>query len=192
MDEPKTEKAGADSGNRIRTYVALALVGIAAVLLVAWLASGDDDSSKGAKGDSTAAEIVTVDSLRETAASRDTPIYWAGERQGTELELSQPDQDRTYVRYLTDGAKAGDPRGDFLTIGTYASANPVAALRRQGNRSDGVLGKAPGGATVYFNRKQPQSVYLAFPGVDAQIEVYDPKFNEALRLVNSGQIVPSE
>jgi hypothetical protein len=187
MDKPKTETLGDGTSKRIRSYIALALVGVAAILLVVWLTSGNDDSSK---GDSGAAEIVSVNSLRDAVAGGDTPVYWAGEQQGTEVELSQPGEGRTYVRYLTGGAKAGDPRADFLTVGTYAHAEPVAALRRQGREPGGVLGSAPGKAVVYFNRDQPNSVYLAYPGVDVEIEVFDPNFTRALQLVNSGQIVP--
>lgn len=186
MDKPKAENSR-DAGIRVRTYIALALVGVALVLLIVWLAGGDDDSSEGSSGK---AEIVSTDALHDAADDRDAPIYWAGERQGAELELSEPDENRTYVRYLTDGAKAGDPKPDYLTIGTYAADNPEAELRRQGKEPEGVLGKAPGGATVYFNRSRPLSVYVAFPGVDTQIEVYDPRFRQALQLVNSGQIVP--
>jgi len=187
MEKPK---AGGDAAQKNRVRIGAALVAIVAVALVAWLALGGGDDSDSASN-STETEIVTVGSLSETSASLATPIYWAGERQGTELELSRPDASRAYVRYLTDGAKAGDPQADFLTVGTYAAADPVAVLRRQGKQPNGVLGKAPGGATVYFDRSQPRSVYLAFPGVEAQIEVYDPNFRQALRLVNSGQIVPS-
>ncbi len=186
MDKPKAEKPGAD-GNRLRTYIALALVGVAAILLVVWLTSGDDGSPESNSGQ---AEIVGADDLRDAAEDRDLPIYWAGERQGTELELSEPDENRTYVRYLTDGAEAGDAKPDYLTVGTYAAEDPVADLRRQGKEPEGVLGTAPGGATVYFNRAQPLSIYVAFPEVDAQVEVYDPRFRQALQLVNSGQIVP--
>ncbi|HET6998439.1 MAG TPA: hypothetical protein VFI03_07590 [Solirubrobacterales bacterium] len=190
MDKPKAEKSGGDAGNKVRNYIALGLVALAVVLFVVWLVSGDDDSSS-SSSDSGEAAIVSVDELREESAEG-TPIYWAGERQGTELELSRPDAQRTYVRYLTDGAKAGDQRPNFLTIGTYESADPVAELQRQGKEDGAVLGKAPGGATVYFNSAQPQSVYVAFADVDAQIEVFDPNFKQALQLVNSGQIVPSD
>jgi len=188
MDKPKAEQS---SGNRARTYIAAGLVLVAAVLLVAWLASGDDGDSSASDSASTAPAIVSSEALEE-AADGDAPIYWAGERQGTELELSRPDAERTYVRYLTDGAKAGDPRPDFLTVGTYAAADPVAELRRQGKQPNGVLGTAPGGAIVYFDRSEPLSVYVAFPGEDVQVEVFDPNFNQALRLVNSGQIVPAD
>lgn len=202
MEKPKdgtsggNAKPGGDS-NKTRTYVALALVVVAAVMLIVWLASGDDDSSENSSGQSSGgparkAKVVSVDALRGAASGRELPIYWAGARQGTELELSEPDASRAYVRYLTDGAKAGNKQPDYLTVGTYASDDPVAELRKQGKEPGGILGTAPGGAVVYFNRSKPLSVYVAFPGIDAQVEVYDPAFNQALRLVNSGQIVPVE
>jgi len=186
MDKPKAEQPGTDT-NRIRSYIALALVGLAAILLIAWLVSGDDDSSSNGSGEP---EIVSVEGLEDAVADEAEPVYWAGEQDGTELELSQPEEGRNYVRYLTDGAEAGDERAEFLTVGTYAQPDAVRALRRQAEEANGVLGTAPGEGVVYFNRDQPTSVYLAYPGVDVQIEVFDPSFTRALQLVNSGQIVP--
>jgi hypothetical protein len=188
IDDAKTSPRRAEPGGtrkRAERIAALLALILAALVVVLALVGGDssDDSSGGA------AEIVTVDSLREAAEDGATPIYWAGPQGGGELELSRPDASRTYVRYLTGGAKAGDPTSDFLTVATYAHDEPVAALRRQGREPGGVLASAPGGATVYFSRNQPRSVYLAYPGVDVQIEVYDPDFKHALELVNSGQIV---
>jgi hypothetical protein len=185
MDKPKAGDPGTDT-TKIRTYIALALVGLAAILLVVWLFSGDDDNSPDA---SAVAQIVSAEELEEAVEDEAQPVYWAGEEEGTELELSQPEAGRTYVRYLTEGAEAGDQRAEFLTVGTYHQPDAVAALRRQAKESDGVLATAPGKAVVYFNRDQPVSVYLAYPGVDVQIEVFDPSFTRALQLVNSGQIV---
>lgn len=165
----------------------LALIGIVAAGFVVLLLLDDETTS-----DSAAAEVVSVASLREAAEEADTPIYWAGAQAGTELELSTPDETSTYVRYLTGSAEPGDDSGAFLTVGTYATPDPVAELRRQGEEPGGVLGSAPGGATVYFDSNRPQSVYLAYPGAKAQIEVYDPDFKRALQIVNSGQVVPAE
>ncbi|HEX5927968.1 MAG TPA: hypothetical protein VFY48_01090 [Solirubrobacterales bacterium] len=187
MDNAKAEKTGTDT-NKVRSYIALALVGLAAVLLVAWLVSGDDDDSSAT--DSGAATIVSAEELEDAVADDAEPVYWAGEQEGAELELSRPEEGRTFVRYLTDGADAGDPRAEFLTVGTYVQPEAVKALRGQAKEANGVLGTAPGKGVVYFNRDQPASVYLAYPGVDVQIEVFDPSFTRALQLVNSGQIVP--
>jgi hypothetical protein len=150
---------------------------------------GGSDSESKQQASSGAAEVVNADSLRQASSAGATSIYWAGEQEGTELELSQPDRGRTYVRYLTGDAEAGDKRADFLTVSTYVQPNAVDVLRRQGKRSGGTIGHAPGNATVYFDRNDPRSVYLAYPGSSVEVEVYDPSFERALRLVNSGQIV---
>jgi len=171
--------------NPIRVGVAIAALVAAFAILVLLLTAGGDSSDRASDG----AEIVSVNGLREVSAQKPTPIYWAGERAGTEIELSQS-SGRAYVRYLTGGAEAGDPRATFLTVGTYEQPDSVAALRSRGHEPGGVLAKAPGGGTIYFDRDQPHSVYLAYPGVRAEIEVYDPDFKTALKLVDAGQVVP--
>jgi hypothetical protein len=172
-----------------RTFAKFRPAGLLVIALAIWFVLGGCGSEKGSDTSSDGGEIVSVESLRSAVADRTTPVYWAGEQQGAELELSLDGADRTYVRYLTGGADAGDRRPDFLTVGTYAQANAVATLRQQGQKPGGVLRRAPGNATVYFDQADPGSVYLAYPGVPVEIEVYDPNFRHALQLVNSGQIV---
>src|SRR4051794_5818723 len=92
------------SAKTVRT-IALAGLGVIAVVVGLMLILDDSDSPS----TSGAARIVTVEELQETAASGEAPIYWAGAQDEAELELSQPDAARTYVRYLTEGAEAGDP-----------------------------------------------------------------------------------
>jgi hypothetical protein len=182
---------------REHAFLGVALGVLVAAVLVFWLIlddSGSDDSGKPAETTASIpaeAEVVSVDSLTETVGGQGTPIYWAGPPQEAELELSRPEESRTYVRYLTGGAEAGDPR-PFLTVGSYEIDDPASALRRQGNRADGVVASAPEGGVVYFNRSEPKSVYLAYPGVDVQVEVFAPDFEQALQLVTGGQIVPVE
>lgn len=189
----ESSKAGGASGKESpggNLRLRLALAAVLAIGLILWIVLRDDDAGDSTNG-SGEAQVVSVEELREEAAER-SPIYWAGEQAGAELELSRPGEGRTYVRYLTGDAEAGDPQPDFLTVGTYEDENALSKLQRQGKEPGGVLAKAPGGATVYFDRNQPNSVYLAYPGVDAQIEVYDPDFERALELVNSGQIVTAD
>jgi hypothetical protein len=163
----------------------IAAMTLALALLPGCGGSGAEPDQQASLG---AAAVVSADSLREVSSEGATPIYWAGEQDGTELELSQPDRERTYVRYLTGDAAAGDKRADFLTVSTYVQPNPVAVLRRQSKRSGGTTGRAPGNATVYYDQANPSSLYLAYPGSSVEVEVYDPSFARALRLVNSGQI----
>lgn len=167
---------------------------VTALTLLAGCGGGSDSGSTTSTSQTTGpgtAQIVSADSLRETASSA-VPIYWAGERDGTELELSRPDKDRIYVRYLTGDAEAGDERADFLTIGTYAQPNAAANLRRQAKRSGGTITRAPDNATVYYDQKNPKSVYIAYPSAAVEVEAFDPSPGHALQLVESGQIVAVE
>jgi hypothetical protein len=169
------------------------LGGLIAAALIVWVAldSGDSKSDEGGSAGGGEAEIVSVASLRKAAAAQSTPIYWAGLTQGSELELSQPSADRTYVRYLPSGVEAGDPR-PFLTVGSYRFEDPTGALRSRGSQPGGVLASAPGGGVVYFDRNDPKSVYLAYPETEVEIEVFAPEIREALQLVTDGRIVPVE
>jgi hypothetical protein len=169
------------------------IAGAIVVALVAWLIF--HDSGGGSSGNETAKagepEAATVSSLQGTAAKLGTPVYWAGPQKGSELEVTESEGgERVYVRYLTGGAEIGDPRPAFLTVGTYAFKDPVKALRQQSKKPGGELSTAPGGGTVYVNGGRPQSVYVAYPGVEVEIEVYDPDPAKARDLVASGQIVP--
>jgi hypothetical protein len=183
MKKPKLGGGG-------QAHPALATAALAAITLALLLSGcGDSKRDPATQPSSSGPQIVSADSLRATAAEGSAPIYWAGEQEGTELELSRPNKDRTYVRYLTGDAKAGDRRAGFLTVSTYVQPQAVTALRRQGEEPGGEIERAPGNATVYFDRTNPGSVYLAYPGKPIEVEVYDPNFKRALRLVSAGQIV---
>ena len=190
MSDAAESKQRRPSPASTRTLRLAALIGLGVIAVVLGLMLILDDSDDSGESPNTgAARLVSVDELRDAVADGEMPIYWAGSQPEAELELSQPDATRTFVRYLTDGAEAGDPGADFLTVGTYADEHPVENLKRQGEEPGGALTTAPGNATVYFNRSDPHSVYVAYPGVAAQSEVYDPNFKRALQLVESGQIV---
>jgi hypothetical protein len=163
---------------------------VAVVSALALLAGcGGGSGSGSSQQASPGAEIVSADSLRQVASEGTTPIYWAGEQAGTRLELSRSDKTRTYVRYLTRDAEAGNKRADFLTVSTYVQPHAASSLRREGKRSGGMVARAPGGAIIYYEQDDPHSVYLAYPGTPVEVEVFDPSFKRALRLVGSGAIV---
>ena len=49
---------------------------------------------------------------------------------------------------------------------------------------------APRGAIAVYSKSRPTNIYLAYPGSDVQIEVYDPSPAQARSLVASGRVVP--
>jgi hypothetical protein len=171
-----------------QTRVGLLAVLAVAVAVIAFLliSGGDDDEGEGA----AAATIVSADELKEIAEDAERPIYWAGERPGTRLEYERTEDGLIYVRYLTDEAGVGDPSTSFLTIGTYRVGDAVEGLEKVERRPNTVRHDLPGGGLVVVNTEHPSSAYVAYPGAEEQVEVYDPDPKEAIRVATSGEVVP--
>lgn len=165
---------------------ALLAVGVA-VFLAGWLIFGGRD---GGSTEASGASSKSESELRSLAASSSTPVYWAGPREGHTYELTRTTDGRVYVRYLPEGVEVGDPRPQFLTVGTYPRPNAWAELRRASREPGAVSRRLPNDGMMVFSRTRPTSVYLGYAGGRYQIEVYAPSPGSARRLVVSGQIVP--
>ena len=160
---------------------------LAAVLLVVVLAGlvgwGLIRNSDDGSGSGSSSEVVSTAQLSQEAAD-DGPIYWVGPRSGSRLQLTRTD-DRVLLRYL--GSNGSQPP---LTVGTYPFANAADSLRARGEKAGGAWQKLKSGDVVYFNTGRPTSVYVASPGSDFEVEIFDPSPKEALQLAVSGAAVP--
>ena len=144
------------------------------------------ETSRRARG----TEAVGVAQLRNLAASVGHDVYWAGPAgAGTELELTHEADGRIFVRYLSgDGRSATLARTSRRSPPTRCRRPwPRCAKRRTARRDYPHL---PGGGLAYLNAGGPTSVYLAWPGSDYEVEVFDPSPKHALDLVLDGAIVP--
>jgi hypothetical protein len=167
---------------RLGALLALGL----ATFLVGWLIIGHgDDKSAPPTGASSSSESQ----LRDFAAKASTPIYWAGPRSGNTYELTRTTDGRVYVRYLPEGVKVGDPRPQFLTVGTYPRPNGFAELKHAAQAPGATSRKLSDGGLAVFSRGS-SSVYFGFPNGKYQVEVYTPSAGSARNLVLSGQVVP--
>jgi hypothetical protein len=137
---------------------------------------------------STKATAVTPGELGNTARTLGQPIYWAGRQSGVTYELRQEASGRIYVRYLPSGVKVG-ASGTYLTVATYPVAGAFAVTEGLGKEPGNTKRTLKGGAIAAYARSpNTTSVYVAFPGADYQIEVFDPSPGAALRVVTSGRI----
>jgi hypothetical protein len=117
-------------------------------------------------------------------------VYWAGPRERHTYELTRPTDGNVYVRYLPAGVRAGDERPDFTTVGTYPRPRALARLRALARDAQGVTFRVPHRGFAVYARGRPTSVYLAFPGEDVQVEVYDPSPQRARQIARSGRVRP--
>jgi hypothetical protein len=170
---------------RVGAVVAVAL----AVAFAAWLivrGGGDEGSSVRAP----VASAATVEQLRALPVQTGHRIYWAGSPAGFRHELTQTTDGNVYIRYLPSSTAVGTERPDYLTVGTYPRRKAFAELRGLARRSGSVSFEVPRGGLAVFSRDRPNSIYVAFPKQDLQVEVYDPSARTARRLALSGRIRP--
>jgi hypothetical protein len=169
---------------RLGALVALGLV----TFLAGWLVFGGEDKTS-PPTQAPSVRGVSEAELRDFAASSKTPVYWAGPRTGQTYELFTTSDGRVYIRYLPAGVKVGDPRPQFLTVGTYPLPNGFAAVKRVGRAPGATTRKLPGGGIAVLSSATP-SVYFAYPKAKYQVEVYAPSGSTARSLVLGGQVVP--
>jgi len=128
--------------------------------------------------------------LRELAVALRHPIYWAGPQPRFTYALTQTSEGSVYIRYLPRGASVGDRQPRYLTIGTYPQKGALAILRSTAARNHVATLRLGGGGLAMVDERHPTSVYVAYPGVDLQIEVYDATPGRARQLVTAGRIAP--
>lgn len=171
-----------------RIYLSVALAAIATVILLASCGGDSSTTSTEATTSSNAATVVPESGLLKAMKGVGYPVYWAGPRLGVEYEVSRQ-EDRVFVRYLPKGEEVESEK-KFLTVGSYKDSKALAGVRESGQKQGAILVKIKGGGTAYAEGTDATSAYMAFPGVNTQVEVFDPKPGEALRLIRSGAIVP--
>lgn len=184
---PRESRNSQGGIRRLRVGAVIAIV--LAVGLVAWLIFRDDDSSDNTP-QGPVSSAASEDQLRALPQETGQPVYWAGRRGGYTYELTRTNDGNVFIRYLPAGVQPGAQQPDYLTVGTYPRRRALAQLRRLARRQGSVDFEAPNGGLAVYSRDRPNSVYVAFPGEDVQIEVYDPRAQRARSIVREGRVRP--
>jgi hypothetical protein len=175
------------STNRVR-LAAIIAVAVAAGLL-AWLVfKGDDNQTS--EGTRAPASAVSVGELQALPNQVGHDVFWAGRKRGFKYELTQTSHGNIFIRYLSASVDVNDPRPDFVTVGTYPKRGAYGILKKVADNPGSKLHQLGGGGIAVVSNAKPNSVYVAYPGKDLQIEVYHPSPSRALRLALSGQVRP--
>jgi hypothetical protein len=170
---------------RLGAAIAVAI----AVAFVAWLLlrDGDDSDPQGAKP-----KAATIAELEQLPGEVGHSVYWAGPRAGNTYELTQTESGRIFIRYLPEGVEVGDDRPSYLSIATYPYKDAYDTLVELSRRKGSLSRKLDDGGIAVSSPKRPESVYIAYPDENLQVEVYDPSVEKARDLAFSGRVRPIE
>jgi hypothetical protein len=178
-----TSRPSLDS-QQVRSAVLVVLAIVVGVVL--WLVLGGGKHKPKIKGDTVVLQkAMKPGQLKSEAGKLGHPIYWAGPQRGATYEFTLEHNHHVLVRYLTHGAPVGVKAAKYLIVATYFYRNAYKALKTvaKGNGH-----KGPGGSFIYVRPNDPRSVLIAWPHVDYEVEVYDPRPAEAQTVANNGQI----
>jgi len=173
-----------------RTHLHLLALGLAvavSAVVVIWLLASGGSSTTPTAGDRPT--LVSQAQLERFAGAVDFPVQWAGPNPGSSYELTAA-HGRIWVRYLPKGVNAGDPRPNYLVVGTYKQPHAYAGLLHAAKQPGTVSKKIADGGLLVYSTARPTSVYFSYPGVKYQVEVYAPSPETARSLVLDGKITP--
>ena len=117
-------------------------------------------------------------------------VYGVAAPAGTRPEITRGSGGEVWVRYLSGDARVGDPRAEYLTIGTYPRSDALAAATAAADGEQQRSAELPDGGLMLWSLDRPESVYAASPGSDLLVEVYSPDAARARALVADGAVAP--
>lgn len=190
-----TASAAAGSRRQGRSRRRLAVWIVAGVVVLAaaaggivWALTGNSKPTANAPHVSPITPVaLSAGGLKTLARAVGQPIYWAGPKAGFQYELSRVTNGNVYIRYLPESVDAGAAGTSYVIVATYPFAGAYAALQKL---AAGQGFSVQGGGLALVDSAKPQSIHLAYPNLNYQVEVYAPTAAQALALVKSGHVTP--
>jgi hypothetical protein len=187
-------------GRRPQTGAVLALA--AAAALVTWLIVGRGGGSSKTAATTPAATTstepartyapigpvtLTLEALRARVESLGQEVYWVGPEPDKRYGLTRNAKGEIFLRYLPSGTSA-DAQQQLLTIGTYPLKGAFAATQSVAAETGTVYRNLAGGGLAAYRRDKPTNVYVAYPKLEYQIEVFSPSAAQAHALAFSKRV----
>lgn len=128
---------------------------------------------------------LTESELKSIISENNIQAYWTGPLKDATYSLNSSTAGQVFIRYVPKGEECDDVRPNFRVIATYEEVDAFATTESAGTTADGVSLLNTDGSIVYFNKNVPTNIYVAYPGINYQIEIYDPDPKEAVSLATT-------
>jgi hypothetical protein len=135
------------------------------------------------RGDALAGKVaLTQSQLENLVTDESITAYWAGPRPGYLYSIDTTTKDRVFLQYIQANKNSSNVVANSRVVATYFAkdgfARTVAAATLSGNTGF----RNPNGSVVFYSKNRNTDIYLAFPGKEVQIEIFDPLAGQALSL----------
>ena len=174
---------------------ALRLVAIAAVVGLgigvggATLLNQSQGNSPTVSGQLSGRVALTENELLAIVSENNLVAYWSGPEAGALYSLVANTSGQVFVRYLSDGLGLDDTSANYRVVATYPQADAFAITQAAGNQANAISFVNPDGAQVFFSKDFPSNIYMAYPDLAYEIEIYDPGSGVALNLATTSMAI---
>jgi len=127
--------------------------------------------------------------LRTLITENKIVAYWTGPLKDATYSINATTPGQVFIRYIPKGMDCGSTEAKFRVIATYSETDAYNSTLQAGNQAEGVSLSNPDGSVVYFSKNAPNNVYVAYPNLDYQIEIYDPDAKTAVTLATTSNQV---
>jgi len=127
---------------------------------------------------------MTEQELKDVIAAKHLIVYWAGPLEGAKYTLTATTPGIVYLKYIPGGVSFSDPKIYFRTVGTYAVPNAFVVTQSTGAKQGSVGFTNADGYAVFYSLSRPTNIYMGIKKIDIQVEIFDPRADQALALVS--------
>ncbi|MBC7464198.1 MAG: hypothetical protein H7227_08055 [Actinobacteria bacterium] len=135
------------------------------------------------------AKTVDAQELRDVVVRNGLTVYWVGAESGYKYLLNAAVPSSISLRYVPVGSTGQGEKTTYREVGTFVSAGAFGITRKAASLDNGVGFVNVDGHAVYYDSRDPTNVYLGLKNKDIQIEVFDPRPDQALAKVMSAKTV---
>ena len=112
-------------------------------------------------------------------------VFWSGPQKNAKYTINASAKGQIYLRYLPNGQGLSDTNANYRVIATYDVQDAFKSTQAAANQSNGISLSNPDGAAVFYNKATPTNVYMAYPNLNYQIEIFDPHENTSINLAST-------
>jgi hypothetical protein len=125
-------------------------------------------------------KAVDAKELRDVVLANHLTVYWVGAEKNSKYVLNAAVLSSISLRYLPASSSLTDTTSTYREVGTFASPNAFAVTQKAGTLPNGVGFVNVDGNAVYYDSRDAKNVYIGIKDKDIQVEIFDPRPDQAL------------
>lgn len=125
-------------------------------------------------------KAVDATELRNVVVANHLTVYWVGPEENAKYVLNAAVLSSISLRYFPAGSSLTDTTATYREIGTFASPNAFEITQKAGTLANGVGFVNVDGNAVYYDSRDAKNVYIGMKDKDIQVEIFDPRPDQAL------------